>query len=90
MMRVDSVNNKAFIKFLEEDSEDHGWYPIGKEMRKCYGHTCGAEVILALTEIVLVERKRVIRRKVKKEVPSKKEVKGTMMTTRALQEHCWI
>jgi hypothetical protein len=84
------VNNKAFIKFLEEDSEDHGWYPIGKEMRKCYGHTCGSEAILALTEIALVEGKRVIRRKVKKGVPSKKEVKGTMMTTRAPQGHCWI
>jgi hypothetical protein len=46
-------------------------------MRKCYGHTCGSEAILALTEIALVEGKRVIGRKVKKGVPSKKEVKGT-------------
>jgi hypothetical protein len=90
VMRVDSVNNKTFIKFLEEESEDHGWYPIGKEMRKCYGHTCGSEAILALTEIALVEGKRVIGRKVKKGVPSKKEVKGTMTTTRAPQGHCWI
>jgi hypothetical protein len=91
VMRVDSVNNnKAFIKFLEEDAKDHRWYPIGKEMRKCYGHTCGSEAILALTEIALMEGKRVIRKKVKKGVPSKKEVKGMMMTTRAPQRHCWI
>jgi hypothetical protein len=38
VMWLDSVNNKAFIKFLEEESEDRGWYLIGKEMRKCYGH----------------------------------------------------
>jgi hypothetical protein len=90
VIRVDSVNNKAFIKFLEEDSEDHRWYPIDKEMRKCYGHTYGSEAILALTEIALVEGKRVIRRTVKKGVLSKKEVKGTMMTTRAPQGHYWI
>jgi hypothetical protein len=90
VLRLDSLNNKAFIKFLEEESEDHGWYPIGKEMRKCYGHTCGSETTLALTEIALVEGKRVKGRKVKKGVPSKKEVKGTMTTTRAPQGHCWI
>jgi hypothetical protein len=37
-----------------------------------------------------MEGKRDIRKKVKKGVHSKKEVKGTMTTTRALQGHCWI